>query len=179
MEPGVYLHYEKVQLWYLKWIGFILNLGKLPVHSCLYVKLKKMETCFKVELTSDPPEMNTRTVGRGDGYTVQVTVIPESEMKGERVSECAQLAVLIHAENYASTRYGDLTYSSAEREWYDHPQGYGGPMFDRNTCNTFTYYLLKNSLSKEEMPKKPIGAIGWGRSPKFPGPIPSPYECSA
>jgi hypothetical protein len=170
MNPGVYLYHAEVQLWYLRWIGFFLGRGTFPVHTCVYVKLKSTGYCFRMELTSDPPTQQTRTVGRGDGYTIQITRIEDKDMKGELVEGCCQLVAMLVAENYASTQCGDLNYSSAERDWFDKPQGYGGPMFDRYTCNTFTYYVLRESLLDGSLPPKPKGAMGWGLSPKFPGP---------
>jgi hypothetical protein len=170
MQAGVYLYYSKVQLWYLKWFGWLVGFGTFPVHSFLCVKLAKSGYCMKVELTSDPPNQNTRIVGRGDGYTIQITTIDEKEVCGDFVPNCSPLAILETAERYASTKNGDLTYSSAERDWYKEPQGYGGPMFDRSTCNTFTYYILKKSSVDGKVPSKPKGAIGWGLDPKFPGP---------
>lgn len=169
MEPGIYLFHAEVQLWYLRWIGFVLGRGTFPVHTCLYAKLAASGYCFKIELTSDPPTQQTRTVGRGDGYTIQITKIEENEMKGELVPGCCQLKAMEVTESYASTHKGDLTYSDAERDWYEKPQGYGGPMFDRATCNTFTCYVLSESSQGRTLPPKPPGAMGWGYAPKFPG----------
>jgi len=171
MEPGIYVYSEEVQIWWLRWIGYILSFGKVPVHTCLYVKLAASGYCFRLELTSEPPTQKTRTVGRGDGYTIQITRVEENEVKGDYVGNCSPLAAMVVTENYASTENGDLSYTGAERGWYDEPQGCGGPMFDRCTCNTFTSYVLKKAVLDGELPPRPRGAIGWGQKPKFPGPV--------
>ena len=169
MESGVYLSSEKVDIWFLRWIGFLLS-WRFPVHTKLFVKLVCSGYCFKLELTSDKPTKQTRTVGEGDGYTIQITRVEEKDIQGQLVPNCDPLEAMVAAEEYASVRNGNYNYYSVERSWYDEPQGCGGPMFDRCTCNTFTSYVLKKSLISGEIPPKPAGALGWGQTPKFPGP---------
>lgn len=172
MKARAYLHYERIKMLGLAQIGWLLTWGKGAVHSSVYVEEEGDDGTvvrWMTHMTSDPPDPRSSVIGMGDGYTIQITEV--DQVKGESVPgcDCAKLREL--ALRYASMEHGDLNafVPLKPREWYDEPQGYGGPMYDFfRTCNTYVYYLLLNSCPK--LPPRPPGALGWGYLPRFPGP---------
>jgi hypothetical protein len=168
----VYVEVVPVATTWLKWLGQLFALGAPPVHTRLYWGIfdGSSYSYFMTELTSDVPAPGGKIVGRGDGYSIQVT--PVSAPVGARIDDCVPASIRFLAEAYGSVERGDLNGSFFERDWYDEPQKYGGPMYDtRNTSNTYVYWLLSKCCSvPASMPGKPSGAIGWGSMPKFPGP---------
>ena len=161
MSFKAYFHYEKVQLWYLRWLGWFLGFGRIPVHSMIYW-IDENGDKFICEMTSDPPNKPEEIVGKGDGYTIQIRRVDKVE--GEELKECRVDLLIENAKKYANCDKGFLDVE--ERDWCYEPQGYGGPMYDRPTCNTFVSWLIKRSLAR--MPKRPTGALGWDVTPKFP-----------
>jgi len=158
----VYLYVATVETKWLKWFGFILNFGTFPVHSELYWKKDNQYYMAELDCTATSPDVEI--VGKGDGYIIQISKVDKPQ--GQKVKADAKLLEqAIRA--YASTYCGYLD-GSEERDFYSSPQGYGGPMYDIYTCNTFTSWVL--SQANSEKINKPKGAIGWGVQPKFPGP---------
>jgi hypothetical protein len=164
MGDEVYLSAKPVETTWIRWLGYVLTWGNEPVHACLFWQYE--DGCYKAELTSDKPIANAKVVGKGDGYTIQITKVPQTE--GTIVKGADKYTVEGAVRLYASTAKGYLDGSN-ERDFYSSPQGYGGPMYDVYTCNTFTSWALAQSCLIP--PSKPSrGAIGWGVKPKFPGP---------
>jgi len=163
MGDEVYLSVKTVETNWIRWLGYILSWGNTPVHSCLYWKYE--DGCYRADLTNDKPTSDTKIVGKGDGYTIQITKVPQAE--GTVVKGADKYSVEGAVRIYASTAKGYLD-GSDERDFYPTPQGYGGPMYDIYTCNTFVSWVLSQSCLVP--PEKPApGAIGWGKKPKFPG----------
>jgi len=161
---NLFVFFEPVRTWWMRWIGRILG-GKIPLHSQVYwIQDGK---CFMTELTDDPVALGGIVVGKGDGYEVQITPVPN--VQGNPVP-CDDLDAAIRAmKEYASIENGDLNGTECDRHWYDQPQGYGGPMYgDPCTCNTFSRWVLSHGCKC--LPPVPEGAVGWDHVPKFPGP---------
>lgn len=165
MENEVRYSYATIDMAILRWIGMLISWGVPPVHTRIYWRLN--DQCWMSELTSDTPVPNCVDVGSGDGYTIQITRVPE--LIGTKV-ECPHVEKLdAYARSYASIEKGNLSYrSDLERNWYAEPQGYGGPLYDRCTSNTYAAWLMRQSGCV--MPAKPKGGIGWDEMPSFPGP---------
>lgn len=164
MENEVRYSYATIQMPILKWVGMIIGFGTPPVHTKIYWRYN--DQCWMTELTSDPAGPNCEDVGIGDGYTIQITKVPD--LIGTKV-ECPKIDMIEgFARAYASTKNGDLSALPYDRDWYCDPQGYGGPMYDRCTSNTYASWILRHTGSA--MPEKPKGAIGWDSAPLFPGP---------
>jgi len=161
MSKEAYFYCEKVQLWYLRWIGWFLGGRTIPVHSKIY--WIDGDKTFICEMTSDPPNKPEEIVGRGDGYTIQIR--ETTGPKGDMLLDCNVDLLIQKAKEYANCDKGFLQVE--ERDWYYEPQGHGGPMYDKPTCNTFISWLIKKSCRR--IPVKPTGAIGWDVIPKFPG----------
>ena len=165
----VYLHTEIVTMTLLKWIGKILLWGKQPVHCRLYWGVADQNSVmryFMTELTSDAPTSITEIVGKGEGYTIQIT--PVFYPEGMLIPGADAKYVDDLARNYANTNNGDLTDSFHNKDFYSTPQGYGGPMYDRATSNTYAKWILEHVCTN--LPAEPQGAIGWNTTPMFPGP---------
>lgn len=155
--------YRVINLRWLRILGQIIGLGVPPVHTQIFYRIN--DQCYMTELTSDPVPPQGEIVGRGDGYTIQITKVPY--VLGEPVEgDCSTIDAAARA--YASTKNGYLAGTFSSHEWYAIPQGYGGPYYDRCTSNTYASWILKKCCKK--MPPKPSGAIGWDSIPFFPGP---------
>ena len=157
---GAFLCITPVQVWYLHIIGKILSLGAAPVHCRLY--WRKDGQCWMTELTNDIPGQTTEIVGVGDGYTIQTSKAIDTI--GVYIP-CNIDKIDGFTRAYGSTVNGRLTNGC---DWFNEPRGYGGPMYDKNTSNTYVTWLIQKCGG--QLPPKPRGAIGWGRDPKFPGP---------
>lgn len=165
MNTEIYLHTTQVSTGILYWIGLLLSGGKTPVHSAIY--WKQDGKFWKTELTNDPPSVtNAVVVGTGDGYTIQVGNV--SALQGSLIGSGDADQIAKFAALYANTEKGDLNSSFASRDWYGEPQGYGGPMYDKCTSNTYAAWILRKVGAV--LPPKPVGALGWDDSPFFPGP---------
>lgn len=163
MDGFAYLHFAPIKnVWFLKKLGSLLLWGGVPVHCCLY--WMKNSKFYMTELCSPSSSNLGDIIGRGDGYLIHIKQVEYPE--GEPIL-CDTGRIELLARSYASVENGDLNTIIDEREWYSEPQGYGGPMYDRCTSNTYIYWLLKKTAKK--MPLRPSGAIGWGVNPKFPG----------
>lgn len=161
---NIFLDFVTVQTWWMKWIGRLLACGKAPLHSQIY--WYQDGKCFMTELTDDPIAAGGVVIGKGDGYQVQITPVPA--IRGNPIP-CDDLAAAIWAmREYASTKKGDLNGTECDRHWYDQPQGYGGPMYDACTCNTYAKWVLSHGC--KAIPPALEGAVGWDNVPMFPGP---------
>jgi len=146
-----------------------------PVHCRLYwgqLCHKTMQYKYwMTELTSDTPGPDTFVVGKGDVYTIQVS-LAEAPV-GVRMDDFDTSKVSTLASDYASTKNGDLTSAqSSDRIWCSEPQGYGGPMYGiKHTSNTYAWWVLsKAAMNKGAMPAAPAGSLGWACPPMFPMP---------
>lgn len=157
--------YQTIQMKILRWIGILISLGTVPVHTRIF--WRRDGQCWMTELTSDPPTPQGADVGEGDGYTIQITKV--DSLLGIPVPGADASKIDGLARQYASIEKGDLNSSYAERDFYDVPQGHGGPPYDRCTSNSYAAWILRNIC--QTMPARPTGGIGWEQIPEFPGPV--------
>lgn len=171
----VYLEVNPIKTWWLAALGGACMFWKAsPVHCRLYWGLLEPKTFrysyFMTELTSSAPSApGCKIVGRGDGYTIQIT--PVDAPAGTRVDDCDTSKIDDLARSYASVEKGNYSvFGEWERQWSPEPQGYGGPMYEASTTsNTYAYWIL--SMCARPVPPRPCaGAIGWGTAPMFPKP---------
>lgn len=166
-----YLYSNPVTMFPLRQIGWLLTFGKGVSHARIYWEMRGK--WVYTEMSSDPIKPGDEIVGKGDGYTIQILQAPI--VKGMKI-DCDTEMLEKYVRLYASTMYGNFNSSATSeiRDYYDDPQGYGGPMYEfGSTCNTYIYYLLKKTC--KTIPGKPRGSIGWGKMPKFPGPKKSDF----
>lgn len=174
-KSEMYLDPEVISGTILNFLGSALLFWReKPVHCRVYwgqLCHKTMEYKYwMTELTASPPGPETFVVGRGDGYTIQVSLVDKPV--GTRMDDFDTSRVSDLASAYASVKNGDLNSAMPEdRSWHPAPQGFGGPGYDAgHTSNTYAWWLLNGSaMSKAAMPAMPPGAIGWGNAPMFPG----------
>lgn len=161
----IYLHQSRVE-------GLLRALGKAvakgnPIHCRIY--WEDLDGRWMTELVQTPAGPDTEIVGRGDGYTIQISRV--AELLGDKMEGGDSTKLNALARSYASVAKGDLSGSNAadEREWVDEPKGYGGPQYSpSSTSNTYVWWLLLKSGVK--LPAEPAGSVGWGKNPKFPRP---------
>jgi hypothetical protein len=144
-------------------LGKLLLWGGIPLHTRIF--WMKDGQPWMTELTSDVPTGNVVVVGRGDGYTIQAG--PVDLLEGYPVIGSDPSKVWDLCNDYASVKKGNLNSSPDDRDWYKEPQGYGGPMYDRCTSNTYAAWILQRVGGVT--PGMPKGAIGWDEVPLFPG----------
>lgn len=175
MKCELFFQYAIVEMKFLKILGWLLTRGTKPVHCRIYWSEQGDNGLdfWLAELVSCTPGPNNKVVGVGDGYTIQKTkirVLPSTVYFVESLS-CDSQVIHDLVDSYASIKNGNLngTQNTFEREWFDSPQGFGGPMYDTSvTSNTFASWVMRSVC--RVMPEKPSGAIGWNAKPKFPGP---------
>lgn len=160
-----YLEAVTITTKWIYWVGYLLGGGVPPVHSRVHWASDDGLT-WLTELTADPASLTGGLViGKGDGYTIQIS--PTKGIRGVPVGGDSR-KIEHFARAYASVALGDLTSTSAARDWAPEPQGYGGPMYDLCTSNTYAAWLLGKIGSS--VPPAPRGAVGWAHQPMFPKP---------
>lgn len=163
---NIYLHQSAVG-GMMRVLGKAVAKGVNPVHCRVY--WEDLDGRWMTELVNTEAGPKTEIVGRGDGYTIQISSV--DEVLGEKMEEGDSAKLSALARSYASVAKGDLTGGNVadEREWANEPKGYGGPAYDhRITSNTYIWWLLLKAGVK--LPTEPAGAVGWGHAPKFPRP---------
>lgn len=161
----VYLDFQSITTHYLGIIGFVLNGFVWPCH-CRISWQDSHGKWWMTELADTPDFPEFHIAGKGDGYRIYIYEV--SAPAGTKVGQADPAKVFEAARRYASTEKGDLWYSGPLRKWYHEPQGYGGPMYDECTSNTFAHWVLKQCGLTFVKPK---GAFGWEATPLFPGPF--------
>lgn len=168
----VYLVMDPVEQTHLRLLAKVFA-GKTPVHCTLIWvvtdPLTKDRTAWQTSLEKYVRDSGDQLVGGGDGYIILKSSIGLEEVRGRWLGTCNSNDLEFWMSQYASRRKGDLTgpHWSMQRDWYTEPQGYGGPMYDRATSNTYISWLLKQVGLEAQ---KPEGALGWDCKPTFPGP---------
>lgn len=161
----VYLEDQSITAHYLGVIGYVLNGLVWPVHCRVYWRDISGQW-FMTELADSPDNPNFVIIGKGGGYKIYVYKVPAPF--GTKVGQADPEVVERAAREYANTRRGDLWYSGPQRKWHDKPQGYGGPMYDKCTSNTYAHWILSQAGLAFAKPK---GAFGWESKAEFPGPV--------
>lgn len=173
-EAGeVYLAQKPIEQRWLRLIAKALD-GEHPVHCTLIWSTIDPDTRERewwetslVQISEAKPE---DIIGMGDGYRIVRRKIDASAVRGDLLPACDSTRVEWWARQYAGTSNGDLSGSqmSADRDWFGEPQGYGGPLYEAATCNTYIAWLILKTGGGEH--PMPVGAVGWDVRPRFPGP---------
>lgn len=161
-----FIYHAPVRMCSLRVLAWLFSMGRVQaIHSQIY--WRNAGSCWMTELTNRPPGSTTIVIGRGDGYTIQMSRVGTTAygfVSGIEF-ECDVDMLEYYAKQYANAKNGLLTSYC-----HDEPRGHGGPGYHNGaTCNTYISWLVEKCC-RGFIPEKPLGAWGWGRKPKFPGP---------
>lgn len=154
-----YLHAAPVEMCALRVIGHILTLGSRSTHSQLY--WMSNGSWVMTELTRKPLGPNSRAIGRGHNYTIQLTKV---DGPIGMPFECDIGRLEWMAMSYGNASKG-LIYGGYRLS--PHPCGHGGPIYGaKATCNTYISWLVRGCA--RQAVTRPKGVIGWDSIPMFP-----------